>query len=61
MSNKVIQVAVHESLLEAIERAGVDAPYLCRGGACGQCETDVIGYDGAFIHRDHWLDAADHR
>lgn len=60
VSNKVIQVGEHESLLEAIERAGVDAPYLCRGGACGQCETNVIGYDGKFIHRDHWLEDDEH-
>ncbi len=51
-----IAVGEHQSLLEALEAAGVDAPYLCRGGACGQCETDVISHDGAFIHRDHWLD-----
>ena len=57
VSNKVIHVGEHQSLLEAIEAAGVDAPYLCRGGACGQCETDVIGYDGKFVHRDHWLEA----
>ena len=37
-SNKVVNVGENESLLEAIEREGVDAPYLCRGGACGQCE-----------------------
>jgi len=60
ISNKVVQVGENESLLEAMERAGVDAPYLCRGGACGQCETDVIDYDGTFIHRDHWLDASEH-
>ena len=45
----------HQSLLEAIEAAGVDAPYLCRGGACGQCETDVLGCDGHIEHSDHWL------
>lgn len=56
VSNKVITVGEHQSLLEAIEAAGVDAPYLCRGGACGQCETAVIGYDGQFLHNDHWLD-----
>ena len=54
-----IRVGEHESLLEAIERAGVDAPYLCRGGACGQCETDVLEHDGEFVHRDHWLEDAD--
>ena len=42
-------------LLEAIEAAGVDAPYMCRGGACGQCETNVIACDGTILHRDHWL------
>lgn len=60
ISNKVITVGENESLLEAIEREGVDAPYLCRGGACGQCETAVIGYDGKFIHRDHWLEEDEH-
>ena len=60
VSNIVIQVGEQESLLEAIERGGVDAPYLCRGGACGQCETRVIDYTGNFIHRDHWLDDAEH-
>lgn len=60
ISNKVIQVGEQESLLEAMERSGVDAPYLCRGGACGQCETRVIDYTGNFIHRDHWLDDAEH-
>jgi ferredoxin-NADP reductase len=60
ISNKVIQVGEQESLLEAMERAGVDAPYLCRGGACGQCETQVIDYAGNFIHRDHWLEADEH-
>lgn len=60
VSNKVIQVGEQESLLEAMERAGVDAPYLCRGGACGQCETEVIDYTGNFIHRDHWLDDEEH-
>ncbi|MEI4262045.1 PDR/VanB family oxidoreductase [Roseovarius sp. D0-M9] len=60
ISNKVIEVGEHESLLEAIERAGVDAPYLCRGGACGQCETDVVEADGKIVHRDHWLEPEEH-
>jgi len=59
-SDITIQVGESESLLEAMERCGVDAPFLCRGGACGQCETDVIEADGTFVHRDHWLDDEDH-
>ena len=55
-SGKTIQVGRQQSLLEAIETAGVDAPYLCRGGACGQCETAVMSFDGKLCHNDHWLD-----
>ncbi|MEP1519864.1 PDR/VanB family oxidoreductase [Ascidiaceihabitans sp.] len=60
VSNKIVQVGEQESLLEAMERVGVDAPYLCRGGACGMCETRVIDYTGNFVHRDHWLEDDEH-
>jgi dimethylamine monooxygenase subunit B len=50
-----VAVEEHQSLLEAIEAAGVDAPYLCRGGACGQCETAVVRADGELLHNDHFL------
>ena len=59
-SQKTITVGTNQSLLEAMEAAGVDAPYLCRGGACGQCETNVIACDGTILHRDHWLTADEH-
>ena len=54
-SGRTITVGTTQSLLEAMEVAGVDAPYLCRGGACGQCETNVHECDGTILHRDHWL------
>lgn len=54
-SGITVTVGPTQSLLEAIEAAGVDAPYLCRGGACGQCETNVLECDGTILHRDHWL------
>ena len=59
-SGKTIRVGTAQSLLEAIEAAGVDAPYLCRGGACGQCETVVHKCDGTILHRDHWLTPEEH-
>ena len=37
----------------------VDAPYLCRGGACGQCETKVLAADGTLLHHDHYLSPAE--
>jgi ferredoxin len=54
-SGMTITVGTTQSLLEAMEAAGVDAPYLCRGGACGQCESAVLACDGTILHRDHWL------
>ena len=58
-SGKTVTVGPTQSLLEAMEAAGVDAPYLCRGGACGQCETDVLECQGTLLHRDHWLTPED--
>jgi dimethylamine monooxygenase subunit B len=54
-SKRTIRVSEHESLLEALEAAGVEAPFLCRGGSCGQCETRVLACDGELIHNDHYL------
>jgi len=54
-SGKTVTVGTHQSLLEAIEASGVAAPYLCRGGACGECETRVLRCDGHLLHHDHWL------
>jgi len=54
-SKKTIEVAEYQSVLEAVEAAGVDAPYLCRGGACGQCETAVLSCEGTLKHNDHYL------
>ena len=58
-SNVTVHVPSERSMLEAIEAAGIDAPYLCRGGVCGQCETDVLELEGELIHNDHWLSEED--
>ncbi len=58
-SGKTIEVHSHQSILEAVEAAGIDAPFLCRGGACGQCETNVISCDGTLEHNDHFLEPDD--
>lgn len=54
-SGREIVVGEHQSILEALEQAGVDAPYLCRGGACGQCVTAVLDVHGGMLHNDHYL------
>jgi ferredoxin len=52
-----VEVGEDESLLEAIERAGIKAPCLCRGGACGVCVTPLL--EGDAEHRDHVLSPAE--
>jgi ferredoxin-NADP reductase len=54
-SGKVVHVGEHQSALEALEQAGIDALYLCRGGACGQCVTSVVETDAPLKHNDHYL------
>jgi ferredoxin-NADP reductase len=45
-------VAPHQSILEALEAAGVDALSDCRKGECGLCEARVVALHGAIDHRD---------
>ncbi len=48
-----IAVAADETLLTALMREGVPAPYSCQQGFCGTCRTRVL--DGAVEHRDTLL------
>lgn len=54
-----VRVGEHESILEAVEAAGLEPDYLCRGGACGQCETRVVSGSGTIEHHDHYLSPAE--
>jgi ferredoxin-NADP reductase len=58
-AGRSIEVKPTQSILEAVEQAGLDPPYLCRGGACGQCETAVVSCSGAIEHNDHFLTDAE--
>ncbi len=54
-----VHVPPDQSLLESIEAAGVEVPYLCRGGVCGFCHTKVLELEGELVHNDHFLSDAD--
>jgi ferredoxin-NADP reductase len=56
-SQKTISVGANESILEAIERAGISPPFSCREGTCGTCETAILG--GKPLHRDVVLSEAE--
>jgi len=56
-SNKIIQVAAKQSVLDAVREAGVDALYDCRVGNCGACAVKVL--EGIPEHRDAALTKAE--
>jgi ferredoxin-NADP reductase len=52
-AGETVEVAAEETLLSALRRAGVNAPYSCQQGFCGTCRTRVLA--GEVEHRDTLL------
>lgn len=52
-SKRVLQIEPGQTILSALQAAGIDAPYSCEEGVCGACMTDVI--EGDPDHRDSVL------
>ncbi|GAB4057120.1 PDR/VanB family oxidoreductase [Uliginosibacterium sediminicola] len=50
-----LDVPAHQTLLAALEHAGVDVMADCRRGECGLCALDVLGCDAPIDHRDVFL------
>jgi ferredoxin-NADP reductase len=48
-----VRVGADETMLTALNRAGVHAPYSCQQGFCGTCRTRVVS--GVVEHRDTLL------
>lgn len=57
-TGQTIGVAADETLLAALRRAGVPAPYSCQQGFCGTCRTRVRA--GEVEHRDTLLTDPEH-
>ena len=57
LPGSTVNVSAEETLLEALERAGLDVPSMCRQGVCGECRTPVRS--GRVDHRDLVLSAAE--
>lgn len=49
-TGEVVTVAPGQSIIDALEEAGLDVVYDCRRGDCGICQTEVL--DGTPEHRD---------
>jgi ferredoxin-NADP reductase len=48
-----VEVAVGQSILDALIERGIDVPYSCKEGVCGSCETRIVS--GIADHRDSIL------
>lgn len=57
-SGERIPVDPEETVLEALETAGLDVPSSCTEGICGTCETAVVA--GEVDHRDFLMTAEEH-
>lgn len=49
-SGRTLRVGEQQSILEALEDAGIEAPFSCRSGICRSCETSICA--GTAEHRD---------
>lgn len=49
-SGMLVQVPVHQTLLQALRAAGRQVPSSCESGTCGSCRTGLLG--GTADHRD---------
>jgi ferredoxin-NADP reductase len=47
-----LHVPAHQTLLSALEQAGVEVLSDCHHGECGLCAVDVLGCDAPIDHRD---------
>lgn len=57
-SERTLTVAANETLLDALEAAGIDIQSDCREGLCGSCEVRVL--EGEADHRDKAMTSAEH-
>ncbi|AXK38943.1 PDR/VanB family oxidoreductase [Crenobacter cavernae] len=52
-SGVTLSVGADDTLLRAIEKAGIKVDCMCREGICGSCETAIL--EGEADHRDAYL------
>ena len=56
---KDIHVLATQSMLDALEAAGVEMIFDCRRGECGLCALPILGVNGVVDHRDVFFSEAE--
>lgn len=46
------EISTNETILEALQKIGVEMMYDCRRGECGLCQVTVVDVEGHIDHRD---------
>ena len=52
-----LRVPAHQTLLDALEQAGVEVMSDCRRGECGLCAVDILDCNAPIDHRDVFFSA----
>ncbi len=56
--NKTVRVAEHQSMLAAMQEAGIEMMFDCKRGECGLCMVDIVENDSPVDHRDVFFSSA---
>jgi ferredoxin-NADP reductase len=54
-----IKVPANETMLDALEAAGIEMIFDCRRGECGLCALPILNVDGVVDHRDVFFSDAE--
>jgi vanillate O-demethylase ferredoxin subunit len=49
---RVVEVPQNQTMLDALQEAGIDMIFDCRRGECGLCALDILETEGLVDHRD---------
>ena len=52
-------MAQNETMLDALEAAGIEMIFDCRRGECGLCALPILSVDGTIDHRDVFFSDAE--
>jgi vanillate O-demethylase ferredoxin subunit len=58
---RTVEVAANQTILSALEAAGIDMISDCRRGECGVCAVTIVDATGAVDHRDVFFSDAEHQ
>jgi len=59
--DEAVEVAANQTMLEALEQAGIGVVSDCRRGECGLCAVTIVTHHGEIDHRDVFFSEHQHQ